>query len=161
MPWWSHWEREGHTTGFLLPANFTNLFTDRYSSDHGATHKSGSECKTGRKGGGKRLYICGRCALRADHARRRTSNGVENLFRSRLGGGVKAVVNMNASTCCELLPSFSSLLDHGELLLCPSRADFSRRSARNDKARIKINMWKWGKSRRQNWQWEWNNLRIY
>lgn len=84
-----------HTTGFLLPANFTNLFTDRYSSDHGATHKSGSECRTGRKGGktGGKVYIfiCGRCALRTDHAcaRRRTSysNGVENLFRSRLRGG--------------------------------------------------------------------------
>lgn len=32
-----------HATGFSLPANFTNLFTDRYSSDRGATHKSGLE----------------------------------------------------------------------------------------------------------------------
>lgn len=37
----------GHATGFSLPANFTNFFTDRYSSDHGATHKSRSERRAG------------------------------------------------------------------------------------------------------------------
>lgn len=77
--------RSGHATGFSLPANFTNLFTDRYSSDRGATHKSGS----GRKGGRVRRTTPVQSARIANVGSRVRSDGVENLFRSAGGQGCR------------------------------------------------------------------------
>lgn len=86
----------------MLPANFTNLFTDRYSSDHGATHKSGTEWREGDEASAPRSHAVGAYCDRE-------SRVYEDAFRSPTEwktysdrSEVKAVVNMNAGTCWAL-----------------------------------------------------------
>lgn len=115
-----------HTTGFLLPVDFTNLFTDRYSSDHGATHKSGSEYRTGRK---TPVYV--RSVRIASGSREETHFVLQRsrkLIPISTGGG-QGCRKYEREHLLRTLSFFSILPDHGGLLLCSSRANFHRRSA--------------------------------